>query len=94
MVNTLVRITVTNFDEWQRVFEEAADLRAAYGSRGVTVYRNIDRPDEAILLADYEDLDRARQLFQSPEFREAISKAGVIGRPEVTFLRSIEDLAA
>ncbi len=35
------------------------------------VFRSSDKLNDLILLAEYEDAARARQLFQSAEFREA-----------------------
>ena len=54
--------------------------------------RNLDQPNEVVTVGDYEDLKRARQLFQSPEFWAATQRAGVIGRPEVSFLEEVERL--
>lgn len=94
MTTTLVRVAFENFEEWKRVFEESAELRRAFGSQGVRIFRNADEPNEAIVIAEYESPDQARQLFQSSEYREAISRAGVTGRPEVVFLSFVEELVA
>jgi heme-degrading monooxygenase HmoA len=91
---TLVRVTFEDFAKWKPVFDEASTLRKAYGSKGVRVFRSADKPNEALLLAEYEDADRARQLFQSQEFREATRRAGVTQPPEVTFLDEIDRLPA
>jgi len=94
MTYTLVRITVEDFAKWKAVFDEAATLRKAYGSKGVRVFRSAEKPNEAVLLAEYEDADRARQMFQSQEFREATKRAGVVGPPEVSFLDEVDQLPA
>jgi heme-degrading monooxygenase HmoA len=94
MTFTLVRLTVEDFAKWKPVFDEAAALRKSYGSKGVQVFRNHDNPNGVVLVAEYEDLEKARQLFQSQEFREAIKRAGVSGPPEVTFLDEVDQLPA
>lgn len=94
MPYTLVRITVEDFAKWKPVFDEAAALRKAYGSKGVRVFRSVDKPNEVVLVAEYEDLEKARQLFQSQEFREATKRAGVSGPPEVNFLDEVDRLPA
>jgi heme-degrading monooxygenase HmoA len=94
MPYALVRITFEDFEKWKAVFDEAASLRQSYGSKGVRVSRNLDQPNEVVTVGDYEDLKRARQLFQSPEFWAATQRAGVIGRPEVSFLEEVERLPA
>jgi hypothetical protein len=45
-------------------------------------------------LAKYEDREKARQMFQSQEFRDATKRAGVSGSPEVTFLDEVLTLMA
>lgn len=94
MSYVLVRITVEDFEKWKAVFEQAGSLRQSYGSKGVRVFRSVDKPNEAVIVGEYEDLERARQLFQSEEFRAATQRAGVTGRPEVSFLEEVEQLPA
>ncbi|MGQ0569133.1 MAG: antibiotic biosynthesis monooxygenase [Armatimonadota bacterium] len=86
MPYTLVRATVEDFAKFKPVFDEAATLRRAHGSKGVRVVRNVDKPNDVVLLAEYDDLGQARQLFQSQEFHEATKRAGVSGPPDVSFL--------
>ena len=94
MIYTLVRITFEDFDTWKAVFDEAATLRKAYGSKGVRVFRSAEKPNEAVIIGEYEDADKARQMFQAQEFREATKRAGVVGPPEVTFLDEVGQLPA
>jgi quinol monooxygenase YgiN len=94
MTYTLIRVTFEDFDKWKAVFDEAATLRKAYGSKGVRVFRSADKPNEAVLIGEYEDADRARQMFQSQDFREATKRAGVVGPPEVSFLDEVDRLPA
>jgi len=94
MSYTLVRIAFEDFEKFKAVFEEAANLRQSHGSKGVRVFRNVDQPNEVMIVGEYEDLARARQLFQSPDFRAAIQRAGVTGRPEVSFMEEVAQLPA
>jgi heme-degrading monooxygenase HmoA len=94
MTYTVVRVTFQDYAKWKEVFDEAGSLRKAYGSKGVRVFRNIDQSNEAMLVAEYEDLEKARQLFQSPEFREATQRAGLLGPPDVYFLDEVDQLPA
>ena len=58
------------------------------------VFRSSDKPNDLILLAEYEDAARARQLFQSAEFREATQRAGVTAPPEVTMADQVHQVPA
>lgn len=94
MVYVLVRFTVEDVEKWKSVFSEAATLRKNYGSRGVRAFNQMDKPNEIVIIGEYEDVERARQLFQSLEFRDATKRAGVQGPPEVTILNEVIQLPA
>lgn len=94
MPYVLVRITFEDYTKWKAVFDDSATLRETYSSKGVRVFRSVDKSNEVVILGEYEDLERARQLFQSQEFREATKRAGVSGPPEVSFLDEVDRLPA
>ena len=92
MTYVLVRLTVEDLGKWKPAFEEASALRKSFGSIGVRAFSATDSPNEVVILGEYSDIDKARQLFQSQEFREATARAGVKGPPEVTFLNAVVEL--
>jgi heme-degrading monooxygenase HmoA len=94
MPYAIVRLSVKDFEHWKSVFEGAGGLRKSYGSRGVRVFRSLDKPTDLVILGEYDDLEKARQLFQSREFREATQRAGVTSPPEVTFADEVHSLPA
>lgn len=94
MTHVLVRFTVEDLAKWKPVFEEAATLRKSFGSKGVHAFTKAGSPNEITILAEYEDAERAKQMFQSQEFREATQRGGVKGAPEVTFLDDVFHLEA
>jgi hypothetical protein len=60
----------------------------------VRAYSRADNPNEVIVLGDYAEKDKAMQMFQSQEFRDATMRAGVKGPPEVSFLDEVVNLPA
>ncbi len=94
MVYVLVRLTVEDLAKWKSVFEEAGNLRKNFGSMGVRAYSKADNPNEVVILGEYADKDKAMQMFQSQEFRDATQRAGVKGPPEVTFMNEVVNLPA
>jgi quinol monooxygenase YgiN len=86
MTFVLVRFSVEDFEKWKSVFEETAALRKASGSKGVRAFTKVDSPNEVTILAEYSDLETARQFFQSPELRAAQQSAGLKAPPELSFL--------
>ncbi|OGO32828.1 MAG: hypothetical protein A2Z16_03905 [Chloroflexi bacterium RBG_16_54_18] len=94
MVHTLVLVKCEDFEKWWAVFQESSNLRKSFGSQGAQVFRVQGEPGAGVILAEYADLEKAKSMFQSQEYRQAIQHAGVIGIPEVRFLDEVGKLAA
>jgi quinol monooxygenase YgiN len=94
MVHVLVRLSVADQAKWKPAFEEAGTFRKNFGSQGVHAFAKADNPNEIVILGTYESADKAREMFQSAAFQEATQKAGVTGKPEVTFLNEVVKLAS
>ena len=69
-------------------------MRKNFGSMGVRAFSKAGSPNEVVILGEYADKEKAMQMFQSQEFREATQRAGVKGAPEVTFLNEAVNLPA
>lgn len=94
MAYVLVRISVEDVATWMPVFEQAAAIRKNSGSKGVQALANVDSPNEVLIFGEYEDVEKARQMFQSQELRDAMQRAGVKGPPQLTFMNEILRLPA
>lgn len=94
MIYVLVRFSVEDLSKWKVTFEESSGLRKNFGSMGVRAYSKADSPNEVVVLGEYADKEKAMQMFQSQEFREATQRAGLKGAPEVTFLNEVINLPA
>jgi len=94
MSTVLVRLTVEDPEKWKAGFTQAGTLRKSYGSKGARAYSNADNPKEFLVVAEYEDAARAREMFQSQEFRDATKRAGVVGAPQVVFMDEALQLPA
>jgi len=94
MVHTLILVKCDDFEKWWKVFQESSTLRKSFGSQCVQVFRVQGEPGAAVILAEYADLEKAKSMFQSQEYRQAIQHAGVIGIPEVRFLDEVGKLAS
>lgn len=94
MPHVLVHVSVKDQAIWKKGFEQAGALRKRFGSMGVHAFAKTDDPNEIFILGEYEDLDKAREMFQSQEFRDATQAAGLTKPPEVTYLAEALKLAA
>ncbi len=86
MVHMLVRSKVADFAKWKPVYDEHASAREKAGLKEVHLLRNIDDPNEVILLFSAEDLDKAKAFAASDDLRQAMQRAGVSDKPDVYFL--------
>lgn len=94
MVHVLVRVKIKDLATWKQGFEAAGMLRKQYGSLGAQAFAIADNPNEILILAEYVDAGRAKEMFASPEFREATQRAGLTAAPEVTYLNEVVKLPA
>jgi heme-degrading monooxygenase HmoA len=90
MAFVLVRHKVEDYDKWRAVFYQHGSIRGASGSRGARIFRNARDPNELVILLEWDNLERARQFFQSEDWRQRMQRAGVAGQPDVEFLEEVE----
>ena len=86
MSYTLVRLKVEDYAKWKPFFDQNGTVRKGSGSKGARVFRSAENPNEVTILSEWDNLRNAQQFYQSAELREVMGKAGVIGKPDITFL--------
>ena len=87
MVHMLVRHKVADFAKWKPVYDAHGSARQNAGLKEEHLLRNVDDPNEVILLFSAEDLEKAKTFAASDDLRQAMQKAGVSDKPEVYFLK-------
>lgn len=87
-----IRHTVEDYDRWKPLFDQHSIMRQSNGCRGGLLFRDANRPNEVVILFEWDNLERAHQFSQSQDLRETMQRAGVIGHPEVYFLEKVEDI--
>ena len=92
MITALVRFTVEDIETWKPVFVEAAALRKSYGSMSAQAFHQADNKNEIYVLLSFESIEKAKQMFQSEEFRAVTKRGGMIAPPVVTFLNEVTSL--
>jgi hypothetical protein len=89
MVYIHVRHRVADYARWREGYDEHAPARQAGGEIGeAQVMRNVEDPNEVVILLGWSDLKKARAFIQSVSLKEAMQLAGVQGSPEVRFLEA------
>jgi quinol monooxygenase YgiN len=86
MAYMYARHTVKDYDAWKSVFDSVSGLRQQNGERSYQILRQGNGSGELILLFEWDSLENAQRYAASPELKEAMERAGVIGKPEILFL--------
>jgi hypothetical protein len=82
----LIRHKVADFGKWRPTYDAHASARAAAGLKEERLLRNIDSPNEVILLFSAQDLNKAKEFARSDDLRQKMQQAGVTDKPDVWFL--------
>ena len=86
MTHILIRHKVADFAKWKPAYDAHLTARKEAGLKEQSLLRNIDNPNEVVLLFEAEDLKRAKTFTDSSDLREVMQKAGVVDKPDILFL--------
>lgn len=86
MAYMFVRHNVKDYDAWKSVFDSVSDLRKRNGERSYQILRQDDGANTVFALFEWDNLDNARKYAASAELKAAMERAGVTGKPEISFL--------
>lgn len=82
----LVRHKVAEFEQWKSAYDAQLPAREKAGLIEEHLLRNIDDPNEVLILFEVEDLQKAREFVDSSDLRAATEKAGVVDKPDIYHL--------
>jgi heme-degrading monooxygenase HmoA len=86
MAHALGRVRIGDFDQFVETFTgRGKDKRTELGSRGATVFRSTEDPNELFIVFDWDREDIERFLADA-EAQEIMREAGLQGPPEFTFI--------
>jgi len=83
----IVRHNARDYSEWKTSYDAHEPIRAAAGLTEKHVLQDADDPNVVTLIFEAEDLKRAEEFSNSDDLREAMQKAGVVGKPDIYFLK-------
>ena len=82
-----IRHKVADFSKWKPVYDSHYRFVRRPASPEVHLLRNVDDPNEVVILAEIEDLEKARDFAASSDLREKMQESGVVDRADVYFLK-------
>ena len=86
MAHLIVRHTVQDFAKWKPVYDADRTARQAAGLKDLFLWRNADKPNELVLLFEVSDIAKAKAFTTTPDLKEKMTAAGVLGPPDIVFL--------
>ena len=88
----IVQHTVSDYDEWKRVFDEHEAVRRQHGATGHQLYRGAVDPNEVTVVTQFPTRAQAEAFATDPSLKEAMERGGVISEPRVTWAEESEDV--
>ena len=90
MIYMLLRHSVEDYGRWKECFDLHLAARQAGGAtHEAYVMRNVEHPQEIIVLLGWHDLASVRSFADSVSLQMAMKQMGVVGLPEVCVLESV-----
>jgi heme-degrading monooxygenase HmoA len=95
MTTVLVELTVDGFDRFMEEFRGPdAELRAAGGSTGATVYRDMDAPDRVVIVLGWDSRETFEIFRREGEERAGTARDGDGPDARIRVLERAEELPA
>ena len=80
---------VQDYETWKSVFDTFPHAPGATFHR---INRNIENDNNITVVAGFETAEAAQQFRDSPQLREAMGEAGVVGAPRVEIFEEVESV--
>ncbi len=80
-----VRHTVADYKAWRGVYDGFQPRAKALGVEAEAVYQAADEPNDITVTHEFASIDAAHAFADSPELRETMQSAGVVGAPTIWF---------
>jgi quinol monooxygenase YgiN len=80
---------VKNFDKWEQGYLAADSLRQAYGITAGEIGRDLKDSNMVYVLDKINDAEKAKSFSTSPGLKTAMMKAGVLGKPGISYAEVI-----
>jgi hypothetical protein len=76
---------VANYAKWKPGYDADDSARLANGLHNYVIGRGMDDSNMVVVILKMDDLDKAKAMSTSPGLKAAMQKAGVIGKPTISF---------
>ena len=92
MPYVMISHKVANYAKWKRTVKAVAEMRKAAGEKCFYASRDSKSPNDVIVWCEWDTTARMKKFMNSPELRQEMEKAGVVGKPVVSFFDKMDVL--
>lgn len=86
-----IKHKVADFAKWKVAFNSHDSVRKAFGLADLALLRNIDDSNTVWVVNKVSDIQKAKDFAVLPNLKEAMIKAGVIGKPVFAYYDVIRE---
>lgn len=90
MVHVLVKHKVKDYDKWKSIFDGNSDLRKAGGEKGSRLFRQVDKPNDLVIIIEWDTIENAKKFYESEDLKKVMKDAGVMMKPYIYFIEEVE----
>jgi hypothetical protein len=87
----VIKHKVADYVKWRKEYDAHDSIRTAYTISHYMVGRGTDDPSIIVTASKFVDLQKAKDFSVLPYLKEAMKKAGVIGKPEFSYYEVIRN---
>ncbi|MFE3869061.1 hypothetical protein ACFX5E_13410 [Flavobacterium sp. LS2P90] len=87
----VIKHKVADYDKWRKEYDAHDSIRTAYTISHYMVGRGTDDANMIVTATKFIDLQKAKDFSALPYLKEAMKKAGVIGKPEFSYYEVIRN---
>ncbi len=85
----VVRHSVADYAGWRTVYEELETLRAQHGCTDRRVFSALGDANDLFVTHDFGTVADAESFAASPQLKEGMARAGVVGAPRIEIFTSV-----
>jgi len=85
----IIRHKVANYAKWKPGYDSDDSARRANGLTNYILGRSMDDSNMVVIVLKMDDVNKAKEFGSSPGLKEKMQKAGVIGKPSVSYLHRV-----
>jgi quinol monooxygenase YgiN len=89
-VVVIVTHEVKDYGAWRKGYDADESNRKQAGFKVWSVYADVNNPNMLSIIGEFSSAAAAEAFSTSPKLKEAMEKAGVVGKPEVKVLTAMQ----